>query len=68
MVEGIFNLILETVLSKNEGRNGPYGQLENAVEVPRECRYCWKRACPKGLDCLAKITPEMIEEKLAGYL
>ena len=49
-------------------RNGPYGQLENAVEVPRECRYCWKRACPKGLDCLAKITPEMIEEKLAGYL
>lgn len=49
-------------------RNGPYGQLENAVEVPRECRYCWKRACPKGLDCLAKIMPEMIEEKLARYL
>ena len=49
-------------------RNGPYGQLENAVEVPRECRYCWKRACPKGLDCLAKIMPEMIEEKLAKYL
>ena len=49
-------------------RNGPYGQLENALEVPRECRYCWKRACPKGLDCLAKIMPEMIEEKLARYL
>ena len=45
-------------------RNGPYGQLENAIEVPRSCKYCWKRACPKGFDCLDRITPAMVEEKL----
>lgn len=49
-------------------RNGPYGQPENAVEAPRSCRYCWKRACPKGLECLAVITPEMIMEKLSKYI
>ncbi len=46
-------------------RNGPYGQTENAIEVSRPCRWCWKRACPKGLDCLAAIPVERVEEKLA---
>ena len=45
-------------------RNGPYGQIENAIEVNRPCRYCWKRACPKGLDCLAAIHPPEVEEKI----
>lgn len=45
-------------------RNGPYGQLENAIEVPRDCKYCWKRACPKALDCLDRITVDMVIEKL----
>ena len=49
-------------------RNGPYGQPENAVEVPRDCKGCWKRACPKGLDCLAAITPEQIEQRIEGLL
>lgn len=49
-------------------RNGPYGQRENAVEVPRECKYCWKRACPKGLDCLELITPDMLIKKLSKYI
>ncbi|ERL04116.1 glycosyltransferase family 9 protein [Mitsuokella sp. oral taxon 131] len=45
-------------------RNGPYGQAEGAIEAARPCRGCWKRACPKGLDCLAAITPGQVEEKL----
>ena len=49
-------------------RNGPYGQLENAIEVPRACKYCWKRACPRELDCLEHITMEMVCEKLKPYL
>lgn len=49
-------------------RNGPYGQLENAIEANRPCKYCWKRACPKGLDCLSVIHPDMVEEKLKPYL
>lgn len=49
-------------------RNGPYGQLANAIEVERPCRYCWKRACQKGMDCLDRIRPEQVIEKLRGLL
>ena len=49
-------------------RNGPYGQQENAIEVDRPCRACWKRACPKGLDCLTAITPEMVVERMRPLL
>ncbi|MBQ3864031.1 MAG: glycosyltransferase family 9 protein, partial [Schwartzia sp.] len=49
-------------------RNGPYGQTENAIEVDRSCRYCWKRACPKGLDCLAAIRVEEVQKKIEEIL
>lgn len=49
-------------------RNGPFGHPENAFEVPRDCKGCWKRACPKELDCLDVITPAMVEAKLEGLL
>lgn len=49
-------------------RNGPYGQLENAIEADHDCKYCWKRACPKGLDCLARITPAQVIKKLEQLL
>ena len=45
-------------------RNGPYGQMENAIEVDRPCRYCWKRACPKNIDCLQNITVEQVWKKI----
>ena len=49
-------------------RNGPYGQPENAIEVARACRWCWKRACPKGIDCLASISVETVKEKISEIL
>lgn len=49
-------------------RNGPYGQLDNAIEVDRSCRYCWKRACPKGFDCLENITVEQVTRKIEEIL
>ena len=49
-------------------RNGPYGQQENAIEVDRPCRACWKRACPKGLDCLAAISVDAVAVKIGGAL
>jgi heptosyltransferase II (rfaF) len=49
-------------------RNGPYGQQENAIEVDRSCRGCWKRACPKGLDCLAAITVDEVASKIQAVL
>ena len=49
-------------------RNGPYGQLENALEVEASCRYCWKRACPKGLDCLENISVQRVQEKIGTLL
>ena len=49
-------------------RNGPYGQLQHAIEVDRPCRGCWKRACPKGLDCLAAISVDAVAEKIGAVL
>lgn len=49
-------------------RNGPYGQPWNAIEVSRACRWCWKRACPKGIDCLASISVKTVKDKIAKVL
>lgn len=45
-------------------RNGPYGQIENAIEVDRNCKGCWKRACPKNKDCLENISVQLVKEKI----
>jgi heptosyltransferase-1 len=45
-------------------RNGPYGQSENAIEVARQCKHCWKRQCELNKDCLADITIDMVVKKL----
>ncbi len=49
-------------------RNGPYGQLQNAIEVDRPCKYCWQRSCPKKFDCLANITVEQVQKKIEEIL
>lgn len=49
-------------------RNGPYGQMEHAIEVERSCKYCWQRACPKKFDCLANITVEQVKRKIEEIL
>lgn len=49
-------------------RNGPYRQQENAIEAPRSCRGCWRRACPKGLDCLAAVTVDAVAAKIGTAL
>ena len=49
-------------------RNGPYGQLDNAIEADWDCKYCWKRACPKGEECLAGISVEQVKEKIMRVL
>ena len=45
-------------------RNGPYGQIENAIEVDRNCKGCWKRACPKNKNCLENISVQLVKEKI----
>lgn len=49
-------------------RNGPYGQLDNAIEADWDCKYCWKRACPKGRECLARISVDQVKEKIMRVL
>lgn len=48
----------------NATRNGPFGQIQNAIEVERACKGCWKRACPKNEICLEKIPVSFVEEKI----
>ena len=49
-------------------RNGPYGQIQNALEVDMECKACWKRACRKNLDCLENISVRAVTEKISAIL
>lgn len=49
-------------------RNGPYGQLHNAIAVSHSCHGCWKRACPRSIDCLADISPATVQAKLTTLL
>jgi len=49
-------------------RNGPYGQPQNAIEISRKCKHCWKRQCKLNLDCLADIKLESVVEKLQAIL
>jgi heptosyltransferase I len=41
-------------------RNGPYGSGHKALVTARDCVGCWKRQCPKGLDCLEGITVDAV--------
>ena len=52
----------------DSNRNGPFGQNENAIEVDRDCKGCWKRACPKNEDCLEKISLDQVKEKINSIL
>ena len=50
----------------NAERNGPFAQIEHAIEVERPCKGCWKRACPKNEICLEKIPVSFVKEKIAS--
>lgn len=52
----------------NKERNGPFLQEENAIEVNRDCKGCWKRKCPKDLDCLSAISVNTVMEKIDKML
>lgn len=49
-------------------RNGPYGQLENAVEVSYDCKHCWKRECRFQRDCLENIALVQVTGKLEKFI
>ena len=52
----------------NATRNGPYGQLANAIEADRACKHCWKRACPDNKDCLSAIETAQVMRKAEAIL
>lgn len=45
-------------------RNGPYGQAQNAIEITRTCKHCWKRKCRFNIDCLEEITVGQVMDQL----
>lgn len=49
-------------------RNGPYGQGHTTLVAARDCAGCWKRSCPKGLDCLEIISAEQVFGELMKYI
>lgn len=49
-------------------RNGPYGQLANAIEVDYSCKHCWKRQCRMDRDCLEGIKVQAVCDALQKLL
>ena len=68
LAAGVGTPVIMLMGPTDANRNGPYGQLENAMEADRSCRHCWQRACPKKLDCLEAIRAEQVKEKAAKLL
>lgn len=45
-------------------RNGPYGNNHVVLKVKHDCQGCWKRKCPKKMECLADIHPNEVYLKV----
>lgn len=53
------------VMGPTEGwRTGPYGQLQNVLNISRPCKACRQRVCPKQFDCLSDVTVERVIKKI----
>ena len=39
---------------------GPMGGEVHVLQIDRECRCCKKKLCPRNLDCLRNIKPELV--------
>lgn len=68
LAAGIGTPTLALMGPTDANRNGPYGKVHIALEVPRDCAGCWQRQCPKQLDCLDAFPPEQISRELADLL
>jgi heptosyltransferase-1 len=49
-------------------RNGPYGVGHQALITLRDCAGCWRRNCEKGLDCLAAISVDDVNQAVRQLL
>jgi heptosyltransferase-1 len=49
-------------------RNGPYGQYHFTHTISADCAGCWKRQCPRNIDCLAQISIDEVWNSLDGLL
>lgn len=43
-------------------RNGPYGSKNVVLTIQDSCKGCWKRHCPKGINCLDNIEVHQVIE------
>lgn len=49
-------------------RNGPYGRYHFTHTIPADCAGCWKRQCPKKIDCLAQIPSAAVWHSIESLL
>lgn len=50
----------------DSNRNGAFEQI--SIEVERDCKGCWQRACPKNFDCLENISADTVIKKISEIL
>lgn len=68
MAAGLGVPTIELMGPTDANRNGPYRQMNNAIEIDAECKHCWKRKCRKEIDCLGQIPLERVIDKVRPYL
>jgi heptosyltransferase I len=74
--DGAVRHIASALGVKNIGIFGPTSETgwaisdENNVVLtpPVDCKPCYKKNCPRGMDCMAMITPETVFAKLKEWL
>jgi heptosyltransferase-1 len=47
-------------------RNGPFGSGHKTLVAGHECAGCWKRKCPKDIDCLSVISVDDVYHAVQG--
>lgn len=64
LAAGLNRPVVELMGPTDSTRNGPYGQIENALEITASCKHCWKRQCKLNKDCLSQIGVPTVIAKL----
>lgn len=49
-------------------RNGPYGEGHKVLQADIDCIKCWKRSCPKALECMESVSPQSVLEGIKEIL
>ncbi len=51
----------------NPEKWGPVSKNSVVLSIDEDCKYCYKTRCPKNLDCLKNIKPDIVIKEIDRY-